>query len=68
MDLPAYYRQLIGFRLEADDGAYGSGEAFPTFTVQAPDGETLDVPLSRDPEGNGGGFAFIGPAAPEGRT
>jgi len=64
MDMIAYYRQLVGFkitgfRMEADE--FGA-DPFPTFTVQASDGETLDVTLSRDPEGNGGGFAFIAPA------
>ncbi|WP_299568022.1 MULTISPECIES: hypothetical protein [Roseobacteraceae] len=71
MDMIAYYRQLVGFtvtgfRMDADE--FGD-EPFPTFTVKAPDGETLEVSLSRDPEGNGGGFAFIAPpAAPEGRA
>lgn len=66
-DIDAYFRQLVGFtitgfRMVADDDEYGSGDdAFPTFTAQAPTGETLDIQLSRDPEGNGGGFAFIGP-------
>lgn len=65
MDMTAYYGQLVGFtitrfRMEADE--FG-GDPFPTFTVQTPDGETLDVTLSCDPEGNGGGFAFIAPAA-----
>lgn len=66
-DMDTYFRQLVGFtiidfRMDEDDGEYGSGDAFPVFTAQAPNGETVDVHLSRDAEGNGGGFAFISPA------
>lgn len=69
-DIDAYFRQIVGFtitgfRMVADDDDYGSGDAFPTFTAQGPNGETLDIQLSRDLEGNGGGFAFIGPVEQE---
>lgn len=64
-DIDAYFRQLVGFTITGfrmvADNEYGSGAAFPTFTAQAPTGETLEIQLSRDAEGNGGGFAFIGP-------
>lgn len=60
-DMTAYYGQLIGakitnFRLEPDELG---DEHWPIFTVTMPDGVKLEVCLSRDPEGNGGGFAFI---------
>ena len=69
MDMIAYYRQLVGFtitgfRMESDE--FGD-EPFPTFTVTSASGDTLDVTLSRDPEGNGGGFAFIAPTAEQER-
>ncbi len=66
-DMPAYYGQLVGsqitaFRLEPDE--YGD-DPWPTFTLKMPEGDTLEMTLSRDPEGNGGGFAFIArPANP----
>lgn len=68
MDMTAYYAQLIGnrikgFRMEQDE--FGD-DPWPIFTVETEAGEQLNVALSRDPEGNGGGFAFIEPAvAPE---
>jgi hypothetical protein len=70
-DVAAYYRQLVGsritgFRLEADE--FGD-EPWPTFTLTMPEGDTLEMTLSRDPEGNGGGFAFIArPATQETAT
>lgn len=62
-DMNAYYAQLIGatitdFQLKSDE--FGE-DPWPTFTVTMPDGDWLEVCLSRDPEGNGGGFAFIAP-------
>jgi hypothetical protein len=62
-DMNAYYTQLIGatitdFRFDSDEL---DEEPWPTFTVTMPDGFKLEVSLSRDPEGNGGGFAFIAP-------
>lgn len=60
-DVNAYYGQLVGakitdFRLEIDE--FGD-EPWPIFTLEMPQGDTLEMTLSRDPEGNGGGFAFI---------
>jgi len=62
-DMNAYYAQLIGakitdFRFDSDEL---DDEPWPNFTVTNADGSTLEVSLSRDPEGNGGGFAFIAP-------
>ena len=47
---------LEKFRFERDE--YGDDEGWPIFTIQKGK-ERLDLVLSRDPEGNGGGFAFI---------
>ena len=65
MDMTAYYAQLIGsrikgFRMEQDEFV---DDPWPIFTVETETGEELNVALSRDPEGNGGGFAFIEQAA-----
>ena len=61
MNMHNYYSQLIGckitafhFELEGDGGV-----PFPVFTIQDADGKLLDITLSSDEEGNGGGFAFI---------
>ena len=58
-----YYEQLIGFKVidfmfERDE--YGDDEGWPVFNLHNPKtGETVSLVLSRDPEGNGGGFGFI---------
>lgn len=66
MNLSKYYAQLvgakiIGFRFERDE--HGDDQGWPIFTVEMQDGEKVDLVLSQDPEGNGGGFAFIEEAA-----
>ena len=60
MDMQKYYSQLvgakiIGFRFVEDEYAL---EPFPVFTLRL-GGQTVDMSLSMDEEGNGGGFAFI---------
>lgn len=57
MDETVYYSQLIGgtvtnFVLDEDD--------YPTFTLMMPNNQEFTLELSRDPEGNGPGFGFIG--------
>jgi hypothetical protein len=57
-----HYRQLIGFhivgfRFERDE--YGDDEGWPIYMLKNDKGEEIDLVISRDPEGNGGGFAFI---------
>ena len=60
MDMQKYYSQLvgakiIGFRFVEDEYAL---EPFPVFTLRL-GGQTVEMTLSMDEEGNGGGFAFI---------
>ena len=60
MDMEKYYSQLvgakiIGFRFVEDEYAL---EPFPVFTLRL-GGQTVEMSLSMDAEGNGGGFAFI---------
>jgi len=58
-----HYSQLVGFRIigfryERDE--HGDDEGWPVFDLRNPrTGEMVSMVLSRDPEGNGGGFAFI---------
>lgn len=60
MDMKKYYAQLVGFKIvgfrfdEDEDGF----EPFPVFTLQMGD-EKVELSLSMDEEGNGGGFGFI---------
>ena len=60
MDYKEMYGQLIGFRIVGfrieDEDNYG--KPYPIFEVQRGD-EKLDLVVSQDPEGNGGGFVFI---------
>jgi hypothetical protein len=60
MNMERYYSQLIGakiigFRFVEDEDAL---EPFPVFTLRL-GGQTIEMSLSMDEEGNGGGFAFI---------
>ena len=60
------YGQLIGFEIvdfymdetESDDVMFQ--DAWPTFVIENKENkERLKLVLSRDPEGNGAGFAFV---------
>ena len=56
-----YYKSLEGatiikFAGMHDDGMDGDG--FPAFLVRFADGSEGVIEISRDPEGNGGGFIF----------
>lgn len=62
-----YYGSLNGARIlkfdgmdvDAEDDEYGvGGDGFPTFTVQLLNGKVIQIQISQDPEGNGGGFIF----------
>jgi len=60
-----YYTSLVGARILAYCGMEGEeGEGFPTFTVRFANGDTGQIEISQDPEGNGGGFIF-GLSVPE---
>ena len=56
-----YYRQLEGFKIEAfigmSEDSFG-GDAFPQFVLTKGKQKFL-LEVSRDPEGNGGGFLFF---------
>lgn len=56
-----YYSQLEGAKIVSFKGMvdeeYTDSE-FPTFVVKTAKGELLEISISKDPEGNGGGFIF----------
>ena len=56
-----YYGQLKGFAISDVDFAYckDTESYFPTFIMKKKGYETIKVEVSRDEEGNGGGFLFI---------
>jgi len=61
MDMHKYYAQLVGckivgFKFEQEEYALAP---FPVFTLEV-DGQRVELSLSMDEEGNGGGFGFIG--------
>jgi hypothetical protein len=61
MDMKKYYAQLVGckivdFKFEDDEYALAP---FPVFTLEM-GGQRVELSLSMDEEGNGGGFGFIG--------
>jgi len=56
-----YYKQLVGatitgFALVEDEYAL---DPFPVYLMKLQDGTKVQVDVSRDEEGNGGGFLFI---------
>lgn len=56
-----YYRQLVGSTIIEFVGVNGGdsfNEGFPCFKVRFKDGTYGLIEISRDPEGNGGGFLF----------
>ena len=56
-----YYKGLEGATILSFDGLFDDdfgGDPFPTFTVRLADGDITQIQISRDPEGNGGGFIF----------
>jgi hypothetical protein len=60
MNMERYYSQLIGckivdFKFEGDEFALSP---FPVFTLDL-GGQRVELALSMDEEGNGGGFGFI---------
>ena len=61
MNVNKYYQQLIGFQITGFRMNDDDFDPFPCFTMKRGD-EVIEVEVSRDPEGNGGGFLFIGEA------
>ena len=63
MNMQKYYQQLVGATItQFDFNDEGGGlDPFPCYTVQDKDGKILKIEISRDEEGNGGGFLFIAP-------
>ena len=61
-----YYKQLVGatiiefvgMNLSEEDKSLGIGPEFPCFKVKFQDGTYGLIEVSRDEEGNGGGFLF----------
>lgn len=56
-----YYARLIGFKITALEfvpDEFG-GEPFPKFTATNAAGETINIEVSKDAEGNGAGYLFI---------
>lgn len=57
-----YYGQLEGVVIEKfvgmENDEYSLGE-WPVFKVRYPDGQVLEMRVSQDEEGNGGGFLFL---------
>ena len=58
-----YYEQLVGatitgYKEVEDEHAL---DPFPCYDMTLKDGTKIRVEVSRDEEGNGGGFLFIGP-------
>ena len=57
-----YYNQLKGFKIESfemADSGYDYMEDFPSF-ILSKGKKKIRIEVSRDEEGNGGGFLFIG--------
>ena len=55
-----YYKQLEGATITKFEGIIGDGygDGFPAFQVTLANGQIVTLEISRDPEGNGGGFIF----------
>jgi len=62
MDMKGYYEdmiglEIVGFRFERDE--HGDDQGWPVFEVKDKQGHEFDLIVSRDAEGNGGGFVFV---------
>lgn len=56
-----YYKSLEGATITKFSGMHDDemgGDGFPAFFVTFADGSEGIIEISRDPEGNGGGFIF----------
>tara|TARA_B100000035_G_C21006508_1_gene557545 strand:- start:1282 stop:1491 length:210 start_codon:yes stop_codon:yes gene_type:complete len=57
-NIEEYYKQMVGFEIVGFKMDGEGIDAWPVFTVKKGD-DTLQMVVSRDPEGNGPGFVFI---------
>lgn len=57
-NIEEYYKQMVGFEIVGFKMDGEGIDAWPVYTVKKGD-ETLQMTVSRDPEGNGPGFVFI---------
>ncbi len=66
-----YYKQLEGYKIAkymgVEPNPFG-GEGFPRFLLTKKGWDDIMIEVSQDPEGNGGGFLFIGDPKPMGNT
>jgi hypothetical protein len=53
-----YYKQLEGCKIQSYKGMGEDG--FPKFVLTKRGYQDIQIEVSRDPEGNDGGFLFIG--------
>lgn len=56
-----HFRQLVGCKVIGFEMQDDGDDMWPALIMRTDDGEEVAVVLSRDPEGNGPGFAFIEP-------
>ena len=56
-----YFGQLVGCKVIGFEMQDDGQDVWPALIMRTDGGEEIAVVLSRDPEGNGSGFAFIEP-------
>ena len=56
-----YFGQLVGCKVIGFEMQDDGKDVWPALIMRTDGGEEIAVVLSRDPEGNGSGFAFIEP-------
>ena len=56
-----YFGQLVGCKVIGFEMQDDGDDMWPALIMRTDGGEEIAVVLSRDPEGNGSGFAFIEP-------
>ncbi len=56
-----YFGQLVGCKVIGFEMQDDGEDVWPALIMRTDGGEEIAVVLSRDPEGNGSGFAFIEP-------
>ena len=61
MSYKKYFGQLVGCKVIGFEMQDDGEDVWPALIMRTDGGEKIAVVLSRDPEGNGSGFAFIEP-------